>query len=213
MRQVLDYDKVRPGHIIKAAVYEECTDHAPPTQYNQSPPKFCYLQGAYKPWILVKIRYLIVVAKHQKVYTCILLTTRNGDGTKGLETRQEQYVSVRDWRWHGQRSFDETTLRWVEEPYKPQSKRRVLVAERMMRNEPILHEKSMAWLACPVSMTRGMHGCIVGKLSWNSFRDMEESLEDFRIPANKTFYSSWSSAEDGESFDEWRAQEQDDRSY
>ena len=201
MRDVLEHDKVRCGHIIKAAVYEESTDHKAPTTEDQPPPEnYCYHQGVNKPWILVKIRYFIVVAKHLKVFVCIPMYTRHGKGTGDLgRGRRDQYISVKDWRWQGERYWDEQFQRYVDREYEEQSDRYHLLAERMKEGEPVLHAKSVAWLAHPVSITGGMHGYIVGMLSQRSFLHLEKQLRDFAIPGEKGIFSTWSGPEDGES--------------
>ncbi len=111
--------------------------------------------------VLTKPRYLIVVALHEKEYTCIPLYSHNHEGLRGKEHYRHEFVSIRDGRLQGK--------------FQAQSDYPPLVTEA--GTGPVISADSCAWLTHPVSRGYNLNLKICGRLKQNSLDHLMEYME------------------------------------
>jgi hypothetical protein len=198
---------VRPGMIIRGPIFEEEVHFDPPqTGFEISKHGFINA-GAGRPWIICKYRFMIVVSKEEKSYTCVPIFTHNKKGLSGKPASQNhEFVSVKDWRWTAKpRLFEGESSDPDWSSFPVQGVHEPLFAERMMPGSWLLSEMSVAWLAYPVTRKFEMVATKEGMLSRKSFERLLELLGDFgyrrwvEIPKHK-----WADVQDGESEKDWK---------
>ncbi len=145
----------RRGMIINAPVHEAMSTRGKsraPSHYE-----------SISAWggVFTKPRYLIVIALHEKEYTCIPLYSHNREGLRGKEHYRNEFVSVRD----GRLTSGFTAL----------SDHEPLVTE--LATGPILDPDSTAWLTHPVSRNYDLNLSVCGRLRQESLDRLVGFLE------------------------------------
>ncbi|KAL6714569.1 hypothetical protein ACLMJK_007994 [Lecanora helva] len=146
----------RRGMIINAPVHEPVCGKG----MSRGPSVF----ESISAWggVFTKPRFLIIVALHEKEYTCIPLYSHNQEGLRGKEHYQHEFVSVQDGRITGD--------------FKRQSNHKPLLTE--MTTGSILDPASVAWLTHPISRKYDLNLSVCGRLKQESLNRLAQYMEE-----------------------------------
>lgn len=99
---VLELTDVYPGAIIRAPTYDECLGTDPPQRPTGNnlraadPPEHVFYDYYY-PWILRKMRFLIVIAVFSDSYICLPVISKTGRGFDAVPLdRRRQFMHIKD---------------------------------------------------------------------------------------------------------------------
>ena len=127
--QKLARHKFKPGMIMRCSMHEE--DYMGTSRGADMTVASKFVSKSFAGNIFTKIRFMIVVARHENHYTAVPLYTHNGNGLS-MKTADEkmEYVSVKDHRIKGK--------------FTPQTQNGVLSTEYLKPGTHILDPKSTA---------------------------------------------------------------------